>query len=1016
MRRFKLILILALLAGCSRPAKDPVEAANETATFDVIKPITLLGVADLPPNSATGFKGLSTSRQFTIKACMQDVGVQQGIGGVVWQVMDGNKLISESPPTDGSGCIVWSEKMDFSPTDSESFFYITRTIVPTSVHKGRVDLPIAINPSQKTGDVLRDLRIPDNRPARIRPYGTPASSADEIGALQIDSLSAEIVLDGGATSSAALNLNFQPKVRHTSINDQTIPEALTDGELSIRAQVVAINGSEKIPLTGMIDIPSAKIDLGNVEINQPINLLSNPPRDAILELRMEVSAVNAPSPIRNFHGRLTLSKFAGMISKGFGALKDMEENDVFLDASKAEADSEAAGGNSFGPNFIPGQIGPDRKAEIMEIDSIGYPGKLKFNMAACINNTNGETVRAETFQVSGDGVDGGSVEAVLSDKGCIIWGKTLNYDISMPQEPVALNYTFTGKSGFYKGVTVTRTVYIYPWLYASPKDAIIDMAYQGSGTNKNSAPERTAEMGSVPQIYIADARLQNNNRYFAVDAMLRLSTLRKYTATITPRIRRRTPDGKYLQSEPLPPGNYRIRLLLETYENRGEPKGRRVIDAQEVVAYPKTGAFGESIKVDVNFNFDDPTLVMGRSMFTVQVVPAETRGQKIESIPMGNTTEHFYNTFLILTPQLKPEDSGKPVGERNYRDFENEFNVAMEARRAKGFLKSFAGAEAYKNKFLLTDLPAENSSLQAAAERLAKGEKVSESEKAKSDLAVFCDQFFPSEWFEGLPFVDGFSDHGACKKNPENYVAYLATRHVREILESQEVGEPTTVDHNLNASFAVSSSESDNESNAWNVNGGVGASAGWSPPAISKGLEKIGLRIGADAKVGAGWAHTWTHNQTIRQDTNTKTNQLGRKISVDMLKMGITANVSRCVTIVRANSPEKGQKYFYCAPGVEKVSSVETYYMMYLPEQQSGIQDTSLTDQRAFLSLLRGETRLESMLKAFADTSLVFEVGPPVESNPATISDFSGPDGMIPGLLDPDISPFTPDLTPKKKK
>jgi hypothetical protein len=153
MQFSKLWLCGLLVAGCSFKSVAPPETIGDGAGAPFIfTPVTAVQVETLQVDPASG---LPTSKAYHLKACAVDRASKLPITGQVFTLQRGG-VATALAPTDGLGCVYWSEPVRFrARVKSQVFVSLPRKLTTQS---STLDLPLAANPWLDGPHGFADLR------------------------------------------------------------------------------------------------------------------------------------------------------------------------------------------------------------------------------------------------------------------------------------------------------------------------------------------------------------------------------------------------------------------------------------------------------------------------------------------------------------------------------------------------------------------------------------------------------------------------------------------------------------------------------------------------------------------------------------------------------------------------------------------------------------------------------------------------------------------------------------------
>lgn len=339
MRTFSHLLFLVFtLAACAKGTGTPADA-TATGTF-LVDPVTAK-VSDLTTDPV--FTGLSSARLYQFTACFKDVGMIQPIVGASFQISDETNKVLDTKTTDSTGCITWAERISFAQAQTETFLQTTRTFTALTIHKGKVEVQLALDPWKKDSDALRDLRT-QPAPAVMRKMGTEDKSAG--GALVVETVALQLHVEQAANhlASTSLRLIFTPKLRHLSLDGRPQIDNLSEGRLHVRAQLFADAPGGATPVTDLFEITAVPVEQGVAHAEKKVQLLTAQLPNSALLLRFEAHAEGTLGGVQPAEGVVSLGALSGVSTSFSGPLVPNTSVNFRADAVTPKASPLASDG------------------------------------------------------------------------------------------------------------------------------------------------------------------------------------------------------------------------------------------------------------------------------------------------------------------------------------------------------------------------------------------------------------------------------------------------------------------------------------------------------------------------------------------------------------------------------------------------------------------------------------------------------------------------------------------------
>jgi len=102
---------------------------------------------------------LPTAKEYTFAACFKDLNYNKSITGHTFHIEETNT----DATTDTSGCLVWSEQIQYNYLAESQYVKITRHISGKGLHKGTRSVSYAINPWSHGENLTPVLDLKNNQ-------------------------------------------------------------------------------------------------------------------------------------------------------------------------------------------------------------------------------------------------------------------------------------------------------------------------------------------------------------------------------------------------------------------------------------------------------------------------------------------------------------------------------------------------------------------------------------------------------------------------------------------------------------------------------------------------------------------------------------------------------------------------------------------------------------------------------------------------------------------------------------
>ena len=578
-------LLLLVLISCSRSGSDREMQADQLATFTV-DPVSAVG-----EEAATSSNfNIASSRILNFTACVKDVARLEAAVGAGFSIKKNGEEVARKT-SDAKGCLYWSENFAFDGAEAESYLEIERTIEAESVHKGKQIIRLAVNPWKKGTEAVRDLRFQTTPPKTLT-----TASADS--ALIVDSVltELEVAKSNNSVAEAHFQFSFKPKMKRLGTDGSNQITPLTDGSFLVKIQLFGNTGNGSVALTKVVEA-TANLNLDNSQGRANLQILRKIPREAVIEVLMEIKPINAPQALKPIRGRYTLGRLNSLALNRNGIFRP-EGSDFTTEKLEPLADN-------FG--FELGRVKVE-DVVVTGMDGTGRPRALEAKFIACLKNSvTLEKIPDQAFAVKFR--QHRQTVKTDAEEGCLHWSEPIEFDFHSAEKFQKLELTIKSANQFYGEQAVSRIIHINPWKYDEPTKFVLDENFEGP-------PAKGLDgIAGGSEIITNSIFFNFIGRTFEVDSNLNLSTIRKYRFEMQPKIRRMSRNGGWLN--PLGSGNgrYRLHFLMETVDDHSP----HIIDQTSIEVESRA----DTITSTVDFHISDIRLVNARTSLTVKIEPLD---------------------------------------------------------------------------------------------------------------------------------------------------------------------------------------------------------------------------------------------------------------------------------------------------------------------------------------------------------------------------------------------------------
>lgn len=483
---FKMLALLALLAGCVKPGTH--ESKEESATF-------FNDSVDGRSETSALVEGFSIPKEklFTFKTCLKDRRTSEALAGYEFKVTGGPG--EATAKADESGCIQWSEKIQFNYLAQERYLPMNRTIVGSGFAKGSRAVKLAINPwnlSGKSKDVV-DLavsQVPTQYLVKEADVARALSGADD-GPRKLYVASLPIENAPGEEKGRLVRnfkLEMQPSVVLRDMTGEIVKVALTDAKVEVSATLIesitSAGESKSHVVSSSVAPVRAALEGSRYRATIPLEVKTGN-ASSEYQLAVRVTPVDGPVGLEGFEGLYDLGDLATITHSGAmsAELKSSNADDKFdyeaatgspepKSSGPASSGSAADGVNqNLGPNGTmqtgsnEGPVGVTRTGvfefTMPEPHYSGLSGDeaanfrtVKYSVKSCVKDmSNGgrpaigvefEITKKDGTKIRKKTLD---VDSILAAKGCLTWEDEIDHYYYAPETWTVVPVTITHTSG-----------------------------------------------------------------------------------------------------------------------------------------------------------------------------------------------------------------------------------------------------------------------------------------------------------------------------------------------------------------------------------------------------------------------------------------------------------------------------------------------------------------------------------------------------------------------------------------
>lgn len=620
-----------ILTGCNLPSpqqKDGQDPSQAAATF------TAQAMADRSRALETQVQGafaFPSSKVFNFQACVKDVAYDKAISGLDFLVKETNQKVT----TDRSGCLTWSERVEYNFLGESQYIRVDRTIQGLGLHKGERSVGFAINPWSH-GENLSPVLNPDDgntipRLVEDQEQGQKAlrgfsqDNQARTRPLWIEEGRLFVTEERMTAAGAVLQVELRPNVavQLTKMNGDLFLRPLTSGLFKLRMKLIHTythNNREVRRLLSETPLLEARMENGSFAVRSTMTLAAIPTRGQIM-VGLELQALQGPAGLKNFEGVYLLGDYDQIKGASFLRLSTLVAQsqdfklqqfinstleDVNIAAPESQADTYQRPRIEVAPldlRFI--RLGEERTST----------REVLFTVTACLRNgLDGKSTRAHTFKVTkfkqSEEEPDKTVEIRTVNNACITWTESMTFKYFECQRFIK---GFVQIANAELGMNEKLHVAINPW---EANSGLLgrDLRFVESAEH---LPMSCSEQNRPRTRLMADSFSYSTLSYsYKVDKLLNLTMTKKILFKTSPQILvySNLEHGR-AEARKLRDGVYLLRLVV--VQNRDYDTSNTYVTSAERLVHVLNG----DINTEISFETQDLKALGNRNQLLMEIQP-----------------------------------------------------------------------------------------------------------------------------------------------------------------------------------------------------------------------------------------------------------------------------------------------------------------------------------------------------------------------------------------------------------
>jgi hypothetical protein len=1004
-----LALTLIALSGCNSDVEDVnSKSTNSTFEFEKIEVVSTETYA-----SDSKWPDLKDRMSVSLRTCFKDTIYQENIVGEDFSIS--SDLTDTKKTTSTTGCISWTEELEFNFLSDETFYKVKGEIQGISNYKGMMKYSVAINPWNEKVVDLKHGNV-----SRVKSITNAATIFADDKYLEAEDIKVTIVEKEFSINETKLNMAvaLTPVVIRNGLESGIIKSKLRAGSFNVNYFLIAKNiadDSRKILAQDSVT-GNLKRD-GILKTNVKFVLKEGVEANTKIELGISLSANRAVS-LGTDEGTLNIPKLSGTFSGElidtnltFSTIKLLQKNSrLFSDQDgfgfvidTIEVRNGSEGGANLSSSSTEREV--DAIFDIKVVDSlIREDIKYQFFKVELINVENDYVVHEIT-------------KRTLNSKGNIQFRTSIPFKSYEKREWKEYKVRITGVAAPFKNVIKERIIHINPWIKTS--DFGID-------SKLGVPPKVSAE--NTPEIHIKQFDywfLGNAEDSFKLNKHLDMTFKRTIAIELEPKLKMaHDVTGNSNGYEKIVNGKYRVRLLILAPKQASGADYTKIVKLNHYATLTAAEAIVDAedgfinTKLELPLKFADLKYLALKNIALIEVSPVDKETQ----LRLG----YFVGTMIGTKKDGtvgSMQGSGKRLSTGNSniandlisrinsvkyklqkdRSLGDSFNMFKEELSDIDLMVPTYNEKEFKveKKKVTMDMFKTESSFRRQLNLKLSTKEITQLIEQPTNLSVnmvngICHLLFNKYVTSTQIYINPYREFSKptkqvqkgmmfkkCVKNPNAYIDVKSLAHVEKILEQPTSVSVETRDLVRSVAYFVSQGKIFNQMkgtrNSTFTGVGVRASLGSELFLKSGPLAILGGLIPA-MEAGKRWeSFTMDSLSNTISDQKRMINQDGIKMDYDRFDVSFKAEIKQCLLIggkvVNDKIPSKftgvifestdahvytsNKRYYVCMRNSKKIKKVEPWYFLKV-NKISEMSDESLLKNTS-ITIVRGESNFQKI-------------------------------------------------------
>lgn len=548
-RAFLILGLVLNLAACTlpEPKSKTGETEQDNGTFFIEKAKVIKIGEKLHANIS-----LPTAKIFNFQVCMRDLQHSKEIINHNFDVQIGSK--TEQLRSDASGCINWSETIEYNHLAEAKWVEVNRTIQARGFQKGQRIASFALNPWEDLGHSLLDTEINDLQKGE-KAIAALKGSGDPQQNLWIDDLRLTIDEKKITKEGVSLNIEIRTVVSFSLIKtaNRRVLEPLTNGE--IEAEIMLINALQenskdvRRPLTPLSKT-KASVAGGSLFLESTI-LLKTPARYGQIQLALRLKPVHAPEGLQAFNGVFNIAEYDQFKGSSFSRLKNvfhdgkMTIEDYLTD--KEIPPQDPASISSIATSEV--QVSPLDFRIVQFKNQKGLSREKVFSVSACLKAPiDLKPLRNHVFKIQK--INGQTEERTSNELGCISWQDSVTYDLLNTECWQTKEFQLSNEN---LGLKQKMQIRVNAW--SNESSSLLDPRFSGK--------QDLLCASGKPKIILTGYSFDKKFIDYDIDPYLNIKLKKEGILKLTARLKRPSlTSSTGFEETALPPGKYNLRWAI----------------------------------------------------------------------------------------------------------------------------------------------------------------------------------------------------------------------------------------------------------------------------------------------------------------------------------------------------------------------------------------------------------------------------------------------------------------------